>query len=514
MNDATPAAHVPQSAAKPILLKARRLGIATPDEAQVFLHRNSPVCRSEGFGAHANVLVEQGPLRIVASLYQVTSRIVASDEAGFSDTAWARLGLVEGARVSVAHAPPLETLSDVRGKVYGRRFDQTALSAIIKDVARGLYSNIQLSSFITACAARALDLDEMSALTRAMVDVGDSIDWKMSPIMDKHSVGGLPGNRTTPILVAIVAANGLTIPKTSSRAITSPSGTADTMETLAPVELDIASIRRVVGREGGCIVWGGAVRLSPTDDILIRVERALDLDSEGQLVASILSKKIAAGATHLILDMPVGPTAKVRSAEAAHLLAQSLTEVGDVFGLKMRIVLSDGNAPVGRGIGPALEARDVLAVLQRARDAPADLRLRAANLAGQILELGGAAAEGGGLERALSTIDSGAAWQKFEAICEAQGGMRVPPVAAYHHTIEAHRAGTVGVIDNRRLARLAKLAGAPEDKAAGLAMHVRLGTTIARRQPLYTIHTESPGELEYALHYARANPDIVGLAHP
>jgi thymidine phosphorylase len=511
MNDGAPSARIPKSATKPILLKARRLGIATPDEAQVFLHRDCPVCRSEGFGAHANVQVHHGHTTTVAYLYQVTSGIVACDEAGFSDTAWQRLGLSDGALVSVAHAPPLETLSDVRGKVYGRRLDQKALSGIIDDIARGLYSNIQLSSFITACAARPLDLDEMSALTRAMVDVGERIDWGTTPIVDKHSVGGLPGNRTTPILVAVVAANGLTIPKTSSRAITSPSGTADTMETLAPVELDIALMRRVVKREGGCIVWGGAVRLSPTDDILIRIERALDLDSEGQLVASILSKKIAAGATHIVLDMPVGPTAKVRSTEAANLLSQSLTEVGDVFGLKVRVVLSDGRGPVGRGIGPALEARDVLAVLQRAPDAPQDLRNRAATLAGNILEMGGAAPNGGGLKLALATIENGKAWEKFQAICEAQGGMRVPPVAAYRHTIEATRSGTVGAIDNRRLAKLAKVAGAPDDKAAGLAMHVRLGAAVERRQPLYTIHAESPGELDYALHYARANPDIVGL---
>ena len=367
------------------------------------------------------------------------------------------------------------------------------MSNIIKDVAVGRYSNVELSAFITACAARPLDEREISALTRAMIEVGDRIAWDKTPIVDKHSVGGLPGNRTTPIIVAVVAACGLTIPKTSSRAITSPAGTADTMETMAPVDLDLPAMRSVVEREGGCIVWGGAVRLSPTDDILIRVERLLDLDSEGQLVASILSKKVAAGATHLVLDMPVGKTAKVRSAEAAQALSQALVQVGHVFGLTTRVIETDGTQPVGRCIGPALEARDVLAVLQGKPDAPADLKQRALLLASHLLEMGGAASLGSGAALALETLDSGRAWIKFQRICEAQGGMRVPPVAPHRHTITAARPGKVAAIDNRRLAKLAKLAGAPEAKAAGLELHVRLGTHVESSQPLYTVHAESLG---------------------
>src|SRR5690349_5728888 len=154
-----------------------------------------------------------------------------------------------------------------------------------------------------------------------MIDGRQRLQGESSPIVEQHSGVGLPGNRTTPIVVAIVAACGLTIPKTSSRAITSPAGTADTMEVLAPVDLTLEHMRRVVESEGGCIVWGGAMALSPADDILIQVERPLDFDGDGQLTASILSKKIAAGSTHLLIDMPVGATAKVRTPESARSLA-------------------------------------------------------------------------------------------------------------------------------------------------------------------------------------------------
>lgn len=504
---------VPQNG-KPHLLTARRLGIQTIQEAQIFMRKDCHVCKSEGFATHARVLVAHEDRTIVANLYQVTSELVGIDEVGFSESAWQKLGLKDLDKVTISHPPPLESLSAVRGKVYGRNLDFESLSQIVSDIAAGRYSNIQLSAFITACAAKPLDHDEICALTRAMVETGDRIDWNRKPIVDKHCVGGLPGNRTTPIVVAIVAACGLTIPKTSSRAITSPAGTADTMETMAPIDLDIPNMRRVVEQEGGCIVWGGAARLSPTDDMLIQVEHVLDLDGEGQLVASILSKKIAAGATHLLLDLPVGATAKVRSKQAADTLSRSLIAVGEAFGLTVRTVMTDGMQPVGRGIGPALEAMNVLDVLQTKPAAPQDLRERSLLLAGQILELGGAASEGHGLSLAIETLDSGRAWRKFQRICEAQGGMRTPRVAAHHRSVTASGAGLVAHLDNRRLAKVAKLAGAPEDKAAGLELHVSLGERVAARQPLYTIHADSPGELSYALAYARANADIIGLVEP
>jgi len=270
-------------------------------------------------------------------------------------------------------------------------------------------------------------------------------------------------------------------------------------------------MRRVVEREGGCIVWGGAMQLSPADDILIGVERPLDFDSEGQLVASVLSKKIAAGSTHVVIDIPVGPTAKLRTMEAASLLEARLRHVASAFGLEIRIMQTDGAQPVGRGIGPGLEARDVLAVLQNQQDAPADLAARAVELAARLLELMGACAEGQGLATAQGLLTSGAAWAKFQAICEAQGGMRGLAVAPYRAEVTAAREGRVTRIDNRRLAKVAKLAGAPHDPLAGVDFLSPLGTRVAAGQPLYLIHAETPGELNYALSYARAHPDIIAL---
>ena len=493
-------------------LQLRRLGIATHQEAVLYMHEDCPVCRAEGFTAHARVSVRHGDTTLIATVNHVTGNLLSAGEASLSEWAWARLGASEGDEITLSHTAPIESLRAVRGKVYGHQLSERELRDIIGDVVEGRYSDVELASFITACATRGLDDDETISLTRAMVNVGDRLAWDRSPVADKHCVGGLPGNRTSPIVVAIVASLGVTIPKTSSRAITSPAGTADTMEVLAPVDLDLRAMRRVVERESGCIVWGGAVKLSPADDVLIRVERALELDAAGQLVASVISKKVAAGASHLVLDLPVGPTAKVRDAATGRALEASLREVASAFGIESRVIVSDGAEPVGRGIGPALEAWDVLAVVGNEADAPKELRARSVRLAGALLELCGAVPAGSGTATAEEALHDGRARAKLEAICEAQGGMRIPPLPAHTCDVPAPRDGVVAAIDNRRIARLAKLAGAPHTKSAGVRLGVRDSTVVTAGEPLYTVHAGSRGELDYAMDYAEANADIVRLA--
>jgi len=493
--------------------RARRLYIDSGQEPVVYLHRDSQLCRSEGFESETRVWVRIGPSAILATLNVVTDGLLALPEAGLSESAWSRLGAVDGSPVEFAHPLPLESLRFVRAKIHGERLDGASLEAVINDISAGYYSDLNLAAFLTACAGDRLDRQEITDLTRAMISSGERLQWQRHPAMDKHSVGGLPGNRTTLLVVPIVTAAGVLMPKTSSRAITSPSGTADTMEMLAPVDLDVAGMRRVVEQEGGCIVWGGTARLSPADDVLIRVERPLDLDSRGQLVASVLSKKAAAGATTVLIDIPVGPTAKVRSVAAAQRLCDDFRAVGRDVGLEVLPVLTDGTQPVGRGIGPALEARDVLAVLRGDPEAPPDLRERGLLLAGHILELADVVPAGGGQALAREILRDGRAWAKFQAICRAQGGMRQPPLAPYSRPFTARREGRVARIDNRRLARVAKLAGAPRDPSAGLVLHARVGDKVAPGQPLFTLHAQAKGGLEYAMAYALSGSEIIALEH-
>ncbi|GAB4242875.1 MAG: thymidine phosphorylase family protein [Saprospiraceae bacterium] len=482
-------------------LTLKRLGIDTQREYIVFMRSDCHICISEGFEALTRIEVTVKGRTIIATLNVLHGDLLKHGEASLSESAWNALQAKEGDTIAFNHLQPVASMSLVRSKMYGNKLNENAFFSIITDVAAGKYSNVELAAFITACAGDNLDVTEITGLTKAMVAVGEKLDWGQNVVVDKHCVGGLPGNRTTPIVVSIIAAAGLTIPKTSSRAITSPAGTADTMETMAPVNLSLDEIRQVVRQEGGCVAWGGAVQLSPADDILIKVEKALDVDSEGQMIASVLSKKVAAGSTHVVIDIPVGKTAKVRSVAAARLLEFYFRKVALEIGLELKVLITDGSQPIGKGIGPVLEALDVLAVLNQDEERPKDLEERATLIAGTLLEMADKAASGKGRQMALELLRSGMACKKFEAICEAQGGLRQPTPGTLKQAVLAPRRGKVTEFDNRRLAKLAKLSGAPSRKGAGLYLHCKIGQQVEAGAPLFTLYAETMGELNYAMMY-------------
>lgn len=482
-------------------LVLKHLGIDTQHEHIVFMRNDCHVCVSEGFEALTRINVSLGKATIVANLNVCTNGLLDHGQIGLSNSAVKALQAKEGDELIVTHLEPISSLSYVRSKIYGNDLSAEQLDQIMGDIVKGNYSNVHLSAFIAACAGDHLSVNEIIALTRSMINNGSRLKWPGDVIADKHCVGGLPGNRTTPIVVAITAAAGLTVPKTSSRAITSPAGTADTMEVMTPVELSMEKIQHVVRNTGGCVVWGGTAKLSPADDILIRVEKALDIDSEGQMIASVLSKKVAAGSTHVVIDIPVGPTAKVRSEADAQRLKNLFTAVGEAVGLKVHVEITDGTQPIGRGIGPALEAMDVLSVLKSEPKAPADLRERALQIAGKLFELTGKSGKGKGYRAATELLQSGYALDKFMEICNAQGGFKEPELAKFRTEIKADRAGKVSGIDNRKLAKLAKLAGAPTAQKAGVQFLAPIGAKVKKGQTLYTVFAEAKGELEYALTY-------------
>jgi thymidine phosphorylase len=307
------------------------------------------------------------------------------------------------------------------------------------------------------------------------------------------------------IVVPIVAGHGLTIPKTSSRAITSPAGTADTMEVLTRVDLSVDEMKEVVSACHGCMVWGGHVNLSPADDILISVERPLSLDTREQIVASIMSKKIAAGSTHLLIDLPVGPAAKLTNATEAMRLRKLFEFVGDHFGISVEVITTDGHQPIGNGIGPVLEAQDVMAVLANDPKAPSDLREKSLRLSAHLREYDPQLR--GGSSRARELLDSGTAFKQMQKIIDAQGpSICQTDLGTLTADVEASNDGAVSGIDCLRLNRLARSAGAPIDKGAGIKIFKKIGDRVEKGEPLYRIYAVDHSEYDLAVAAAKSNP--------
>ncbi len=318
------------------MLRLRRVAIDTYHENVAYLHRNCALYRAEGFQALSKVEVRANGNLIYAVLNIVDDEsIVTPDELGLAEQAFEQLAIGPGDQVRVAHTVPPASMDAVRRKISGERLSYEDFAAITRDIAGNRYSKMEMAAFLVASVQSGLDREEVLSLTRAMTDTGERIDWQAPLVADKHCIGGIPGNRTTMLVVPIVAAHGMLIPKTSSRAITSPAGTADTMSVLAHVDLSPEKMHKVVEKTRACLAWGGKAHLAPADDVLISVERPLGIDSEGQMIASILSKKLAAGATHLLIDIPVGPSAKVHRMSHALRLRKLFEYTGDRLGLHL-----------------------------------------------------------------------------------------------------------------------------------------------------------------------------------
>jgi thymidine phosphorylase len=517
-----PQAEKPQALAPPAAptsnLELRRVAIDTYRENVAYLHRDCALYRAEGFQALSKIEVRADGRRILATLNVVDDQtIVGCNQLGLSEDAFLQLAVVDGEIVSVSQAEPPESIGALHRKIAGERLNLNDFRGIVRDIAELRYSKIELTAFVVATHRNELDREEVYFLTDAMVASGRKLDWHEQLVVDKHCIGGIPGNRTSMLVVPIVAAHGLLFPKTSSRAITSPAGTADTMEVLANVELPFEKLATIVRDHRGCLAWGGSANLSPADDVLISVERPLSIDSPGQMVASILSKKIAAGSTHLVLDIPIGPTAKVRAMSQAQHLRRLFEYVAGRMHLSLDVVITDGRQPVGNGIGPVLEARDVMQVLENDPRAPNDLRQKALRLAGRLIECNPDVRGGDGFSIARDILDSGRALAKMKAIIEAQGSKNFdhnhPQLGALRFEVKATKAGVVTGIDNLQMARVAGLAGAPKVIGAGVDLFRKLGDAVSSGDILYRVHAGYPSDLEFARQAcARATGYTTGLA--
>jgi thymidine phosphorylase len=282
------------------------------------------------------------------------------------------------------------------------------------------------------------------------------------------------------------------------------------MEVLARVDLGVEVMREVVAACNGCLVWGGHVNLSPADDILVAVERPLALDTREQMVASIMSKKVAAGSTHLLVDLPIGRNAKLHNASEAMQLRKLFELVGAHFGIAVGVITTDGSQPIGRGIGPVLEAKDVMAVLANEDTSPPDLREKSLRLAGHLLEYDPAVRGRAGYLRARELLENGAAMRQMQKIIEAQGPTPCrDEVGDLTADVRAPNDGVFSTIDCLHLNRLARTAGAPLDKGAGIKLYKKIGDRVEAGEPLYRIHAFEPSNFDLALSMAKVNSGYV-----
>ena len=417
-----------------------------------------------------------------------------------------KLKVKENVSVNIEIAKRPISINYIKKKLAGHHLKKNEYRTIIEDIVYDNLSDIELTYFVAACSAHNLSIREVKYLIDAIVATGSIIKPNSKLVVDKHCVGGVAGNRTTMLVTPILAAAGYSVPKTSSRAITSPAGTANTMECLANVCLSEKEIINVVNTVGGCMVWGGALNLAPADDKIIRIEHPLSIDVSGLLLSSIMSKKISVSATHLLIDIPWGKGSKFESKKNALILKEKFQLICKVAGIKGKIILTDGRSPIGQGLGPVLEAIDVMKVLNNEKDAPKDLKEKSILLTGYILELVGKCKKDQGKILAKKLIENGSALNKMNEIIEAQGKVKMPKLGRFKKEILTKKSGRVKKISNKYFSKLAKIAGAPKSKGAGVFINVDLNDRLKKdKSIIMTIYAESKSKLGFATEFFEAN---------
>ena len=434
----------------------------------------------------------------ITAVVNTSEKVIPPGEVAVFDEVREELNLCQGQLVTVRARGALKSKKYIRHKIEGAELTYEEIREIIIDVVERNLNDLELASFITAIYLKGLSIGESTSLIEAMVETGSTLSFG-DVVCDKHSIGGIPGDKTSLLAVPIIAAADLLIPKTSSRAITSPSGTADRAEMLMPVELDLSEIEEIVKKTHGCLVWGGALDLAPADDLLIQIEHPLGLDP--LLLSSILSKKKSVGATHVIIDIPTGPQAKMKTTEEAHRLADQFVHIGEKLNMKIECAPTYGEQPLGHCIGPSLEAREALKTL--INNTHSDLTEKVTSLCGILLALVGKVDSVDQGKAAACNLLEKKAERKLREIIEAQGGnpeitLEDIPVGEHSFTVFSEKKGVLNWIDNPGLVRIASAAGCPKDRGAGIVLFKKLGDPVHLNDPLLKVVAEKSHKLKEA----------------
>ena len=440
------------------------------------------------------------PRRLIATV-NLVENLISRNRIGVSREVKKILNLRRGQFLDVSLAEPPKSLELIKKKLNNKKLSRKEIDLIIKEVLDNSLSGPEIALFISAMYKRGMSLKETIYLIKSILKTGNKLSFKNKYVADKHSIGGIPGNRTTPLVVSICAAAGILIPKNSSRAITSAAGTADVIETIAKVEFSISELKKIIQKTNACMVWGGSLGIVPADSKIIKIEKDLKLDPESQLLASIISKKLASDSNYVLIDIPYGENAKVNKKNAL-ILKRKFEKIGKSFNKKFEVVLTDGTQPIGNGIGPELELRDIIRVLKQKEPYPKDLEEKSLFLSAKLFEMMGKSKPGEGLSLAKSILSSGKAFQKFKQIIRAQKG-KIRPIkkARFKKDILAKKPGKIKEINNKKINSLARIAGCPAYKSAGLYLYFHLNEKVKKNEKILTIYSDSKSRLKQSLEF-------------
>ncbi len=489
-----------------LYLKAKKIDIEAGEDLVVLL--NNEEAEERGIFEGQKVVFYYNDIVLNVKVNQTDTK-VERGEIGLYSEIWNKYTIPNSEMVSIDILDRPDSIDYIREKLLGSKLTKEEIFEITKDVSTRRIRDVEVAYFMSCFFSPGFDDEEVVNIAKGMAAAGDTLNFHDDEkngrlIVDKHSIGGIAGKGVTPILVPIIAATGLLIPNTSTRAITSPAGTSDILETTMPIKFTNKEVLEIVKEINGCMIWGGALKLAPADDVMISVERSLHAQSFNKLIASIVAKKIAMSIEKILIDIPYGKSAKVRDADEAEMLGNKFKMVFDKVGIDCYPHVRFVKGPDSYGIGPNLEMKDVLNVLERKDDRPLFLEESALKMAGRLLEISGKASQGKGYDTALGILDDKKALDKFWEIAKKQGAKERITAddingGEYEKVVKAEKAGVIHYIDNKKIVRVARALGTPFVKEAGIYFHKNVNDTVKEGDELLTLYSVSKDRLNDGL---------------
>ena len=488
------------------MLLLKHLPIHSFNENIAYVNKECTAYKVDDIKTMVRVEIHGGSVPISAFLNVVTSnRFVKPGELALNTEAFRAIGLPEGARVSIVMNEPPLSLSAVHKKIRGGVLTLNEYKSIVHDIQMHRYSNIDLTSFLTACYSFFTPTEAVCFVKALLAE--KKLYWDEEDIVvDSYTLGNIPGNNTDLIVMAIVAAYGLPIPKSIVRDKGMNCGFSNTLEFFTDVDKTAVEVQKIIKGARGAVFNYNILPVYKELSVLQNVSSYLNFDDEIFAVIEMLAEKVSAGVTHLVVDIPVGAKTLVKTTQQAVFVRKFLEYAGDMLGINIDAVVTDGREPVGAGIGALLEARDIMQILHNKENAPNDLKEKALFLAGRILEFDPKLRGGQGYNAAKEILTSGRALQAFEKIVAMQGKTRqTSDLGMLMRDVAASVSGKVRAIDGKIIRKISVLAGASQCPGAGVYLMKKAGDMVAKGETLYQIYACDAGAFALANSFAEAD---------
>ena len=392
------------------------------------------------------------------------------------------------------------SMQAIRKKLLWKKITDEEIDAIIEDIKDNKIHDLVLAYYVATSFFYKSDVHELAYTTKATAYTWDMYRFPWI-VAGKYCIWWVPGNETTMIVIPILASLWITMPKSFSKAITSPAATGECVNVLMDIEFDKQEVIRLTDKVWACLVWNEKLNLAPVNDRIIKVSAPLGMEPYARMISSIMAKNYAMGINHCLIDIPMWPTAKVATMRDAKRVAKRFKEIWEYLWIKMDIEITDWSEPIGRWIWACLQAREALRILQQYKTRSEDLEKKAIFLASRLLMLCGAANNMWNAENLVKTqLTNWEAWKKMQEIIKAQNGnpnikSEDIQLGKFSHDIIAEKDCRIKKVDMKHLNTMVRWLWAPKQYQAGIYLHKRVWDKVKKGEVIYTMYSDSANKL-------------------